>query len=256
MRRGSSGATITYDTDFVTKRDPNNNPRVVWQGQWLLDNPSPAVPSVYTVYATAYKMERLAVVPPALLNHAAVLDTMVERLATHVWSQSAVAPINHDMLFDKVERLVNTYGFEYIWQRLYMMRARVNWHRLTRCLTHGDPTFDNVMIREFTGELVLADPIPATLIVPDLLSVDVGKILQSALGWEAARYEDEGQKFNVNPVSVYDVVQRHMPKFAGEDEWVASIFWCVVHLLRTLPYVDDSVRLRVRGLVNGALSLL
>lgn len=255
MRRGSSGATITFDTDFVTKRDPDN-PRVVEQGQWLLDNSSPAVPRVYTVYATAYKMERLVDPPVTLLNHAAVLDAMVERLATHVWSQPAVAPINHDMLFNKVEHLVNTYGYEYIWQRLYIMRSRVNWHRLTKCLTHGDPTFDNVMIREFTGELVLADPIPATLIIPDLLGVDVGKILQSALGWEEARYEDPHQRFNVNPVSVYDVVQRHMSKFAGEDEWIASIFWCVVHLLRTLPYVDDSVRPRVKELVNRALSLL
>src|SRR5437588_835106 len=84
----------------------------------------------------------------------------------------------------------------------------------------------------YTMELLLIDPIPATPAVPDLLCVDVGKMLQSAVGWESVRYQRPFRH------GVSDLTRCLT---LDEYEWEASSYWCGVHLLRTLPYVDPSI---------------
>lgn len=254
MRRGSSGAIITPSDEYVTKRHLGST-RIADQGRWLQTNSSPAVPRVSRVYDESYVMERLAVPPLRLLDHQLVLRTMVNQLITHVWYRSAVAPLNQDMLQAKLETLIQTYQFGHIWPWVYRVHSAVNWKKIPACLTHGDPTFDNVMIRERTGELVLADPIPATLIVPDQRCVDVGKILQSVVGWEEVRYGTGMHRFCVKPAELHAHLTDLTDGWFDDNEWRASVFWCVVHLLRTLPYVDDTIRLGVRRLVGETLAL-
>lgn len=262
MRRGSSGAdVVVLGDDRVLKRKFGDT-RIAEQGAWLQKHASPVLPVVHQVYAESYIMERLAVPPVRLLDHEKTLYTMIGSLRQHVWSKPPLAPPNHDMLLTKLEHLIETYEMQRIWTAVYRAHGQIRWQKLHRCLTHGDPTFDNVMIREATGELVLVDPIPATLIVPDMRCVDVGKLLQSALGWEALRYGDPYQRFVASPSLVSARLlhgsalwPRDAPKF-DDNEWQASVFWCVVHLLRTLPYVDDRVRAGVRSLIGDALSLL
>lgn len=53
-------------------------------------------------------------------------------------------------------------------------------------MIHGDPTLANVMLRDST--MIVTDPMPRTSHRPEIPSrkaVDVGKILQSAAGWES-----------------------------------------------------------------------
>jgi hypothetical protein len=260
VRRGSSGAVITWVGDDVTKRvTPNADPtRLVDQGHWLQQHASSAVPHVLRVYDSSYVMERLVVPPTYLLDHDLVMRVMINQLTAHVWSQSAVAPLNHGMLQGKLERLLDNYeGFAGFHTWITRTHASIVWKNVHRCLSHGDPTFDNVMIREETGELVLADPIPATLIVPDMRCVDVGKILQSVLGWERVRYRNDNFTFHVGAGTLHEhLVHGDTVRGFDENEWRASVFWAVVHLLRTLPYVDVEVRLGVRRLVREAISLV
>jgi len=244
---------MRYD-DYVVKH-MTNNPLVSEQGRWLLDHPSPAVPRVYAVYVNShYTMERLAEPPIALLDHERVARVMIDTLVTHIWSQPGAVPINHDMLQEKLERLSSSYhGFSSLWTWIVKTHAQVRWSDVPRCLTHGDPTFDNVMIREETGELVFVDPLPASLVAPDMRCVDIGKILQSVLGWERIRYGSERFSLRASVTDLAGVLRTTLR--VSENEWRASVFWCVVHLLRTLPYVTDDVRVGVRELVNRAVAL-
>lgn len=252
MRRGSSGAEIILLDDRVVKQasDKSDGVRLIDQASWLQKHESPLLPRVFQVYARSYVMERLAVPPLRLLNRYETIREIVTRLEWHVWCHSALAPLNHDMLRAKLTDLIETYDFQHIWGQIFRMTTHIRWNELRTCLTHGDPTLDNLMIRESTGEVVLIDPIPATLVIPDLWSVDLGKIIQSLLGWEAARYDDSSLAFSMHPDTFLDMVG------ASDNERQAAIFWSVVHLLRTLPYVDDRVRGEVRKLVSGALTLL
>jgi hypothetical protein len=252
--RGSSGAVITVCGDDVTKRRLGDDGRIGEQGRWLQRNESPVLPRVHRVYTESYVMERLATPPVRLLDHGAVLFEVVNQLSEHVWSRPAVVPINHEMLRLKIERLLRDFNLDALWTWISQTYGRINWSGLHPCLTHGDPTFDNVMIRDATGELVIIDPIPASLVNPDLRCVDVGKILQSALGWEAARYATSDFTLNVTPnqvLSVLDATHGYT-----RNEWEASVLWSVIHFLRLLPYVDDTVRREVRRLISDATTLL
>lgn len=61
-------------------------------------------------------------------------------------------------------------------------------------LTHGDCTTSNAMRRE-NGKLVLADPFPARPHVARYPEVDMGRMLQSALGWETVVHFEEEVKW-------------------------------------------------------------
>jgi hypothetical protein len=57
-------------------------------------------------------------------------------------------------------------------------------HRLTVCsATHGDATLSNVVI-DNNEKMHWIDPIPPSLWLPAFKAVDLGKLLQSAHGWE------------------------------------------------------------------------
>lgn len=259
MRRGSSGAVITAVGDDVTKRQLGPaGERIAEQGRWLQRYSSPAVPLVLRVYEHSYVMERLIVPPFRLLDHKLVLQDMIGQLSRHVWSQPAIAPINHDMLQRKLEGLVRDYpNFAGTWPWITKTVGEVRWVDLPRCLTHGDPTFDNVLIREDTGEVVLADPLPATLVVPDLRCVDIGKVLTSVLGWERVRYDESTFQFNVTVNDLRNALTSASPQLQVDlNEWRASVLWAVIHLLRTLPYISETVRTRVRWLVGDTIALL
>ena len=130
MRRGSYGAFITEVTDEIHKRvAPGDDPtRVVDQGHWLQQHTSPAVPHVDRVYASSYVMERLTVPPIHLLDHERVLRVMINQLQTHIWSRPPVAPINHNMLQLKIDKLLHGHdGFDCFWSWLYKTHAGIAW---------------------------------------------------------------------------------------------------------------------------------
>jgi hypothetical protein len=164
----------------------------------------------------------------------------------HLWSRSWVMPWHPEMLFSKIERLAQKHFTRDVHRWLV-----IHWpdgNSLIRCRTHGDPTWDNLMIRG-TEQLVYVDPIPATSSVPDLRSVDTGKMLQSIIGYERNKYGILSPW--VCPVKVdtlKDLVDSNI-------EWQATVWWCVVHLIRRFPYATHYEIDGLKDLINATINL-
>lgn len=253
MQRGSSGAEFNFLGDRVVKLAPEKatGQRVMDQGLWLQKHPSPAVPKVFQVYARSYVMERLIVPPFWALDHITMIHMAYVQLAAHIWSQPAdVEFIGTGETEAKYRKLCTDFDMTDTVERLDKLVRKIQWDRLKRCLTHGDPTFENVMFRdtEYGGDLVIADPIPASSAVPDLRCVDLGKMLQSALGWEQIRYGGRWPKLRAGTMDVLRYAE-------DKNEWAATAFWAAVHLLRAFPYVSDDVRTKLKERVNAAIHL-
>jgi hypothetical protein len=99
---------------------------------------------------------------------------------------------------------------------------------LARCLTHGDPTLENVL-QSRMGRWILCDPIPARTAVPDMRSVDLGKVLQSTLGYDAIIADV--------PYEPSDYWLAELP----ELEALAARYWCVIHVARCRPYLPQDI---------------
>jgi hypothetical protein len=95
------------------------------------------------------------------------------------------------------------------------------------CLIHGDPTLANM---RFDGiRLRFIDPKPPGNGIPPLASVDLGKIMQSYMGWEIALHE------KVDAIGYMPhYVDHQMNPFERfpEDDLRRTMFWCMVHFLR------------------------
>jgi hypothetical protein len=235
-KRGSSGAVVSLFRNCVVK---SGNERVGAQGAWLGRHESPATPRVFNVKPTSYEMERLSELPRHVIHPTKLAYEMTEKLSEHVWSQEARVFFNPNMHLHKMENLIGAMAFTEKFRGVF---ESIKWGDLEYGLTHGDPTYDNVMLRH--GEVVLIDPLPATTAVPDLIAVDRGKMLQSVMGFEMVRYGDRS----------FDGAQ--LPYIIDENEYRAALYWCAVHFLRAIPYVEEGIRsdlfnravLAVRGL--------
>jgi len=242
VRRGSSGAVIS-EVPFIIKE---GDARVALQGRWLQAHPWGMLPRVYAVDETSYVMERLVDPPYAMLNHRAFLSRVFMVLQELRWRPAAVR-LNHDAHLLKLRDLPIVRNAHEL-DRFAILGERIDWDTLNVGLTHGDPTLDNVMLRG--SDIVLIDPIPATPAVPDLWSVDTGKLLQSLLGYEVLRYADTTYDWRLEPEHLRQLVQNN-------NEWQATVYWCVVHLLRAIPYMpNEDVVAGIWGMVKNALDLV
>lgn len=131
----------------------------------------------------------------------------------------------------------------YVWNRLPLKMHNPDWfahltdrlpdatppapplHVRDPSLTHGDCTVSNAG-RGHGGALLLLDALPPRAHVPEQPEADMGRILQSAAGWEAVRYGD-------------DYVEYEPPQFwFREHERQAALWWCGVTALRISRFED------------------
>jgi hypothetical protein len=240
--RGSSGARIVVHDGVVVKtmKDvylPYEEPvrRLVHQGRWIRDHQDiPALPRIHQVLADGYTMERL-VEPQGATSE--ILPIIIDVLQEEFWSrreEGACRGLCIPEHVKKTERLFIALSLG-ARRKLRNVRDTMDWAALRRCLTHGDPTLDNMMWRDFgerfeEEQVVLIDPIPPTVEVPQLMAVDYGKVLQSALGYERIRYND-----NAWPGADLDHAESLLDGLSF-DEQRAAWYWCAVHFLRAVPY--------------------
>ena len=95
-------------------------------------------------------------------------------------------------------------------------------------MTHGDPTAENTV---FGGKIVL-DPIPPSGAVPLFPACDMGKVLQSIVGYEVFK---NGYQFKRR------IALRAARKFLDsvpkdDNEAAAAVFFCVLAFIRAVPY--------------------
>lgn len=224
--KGLSGAQVFVMNGEAIKVDYHEATRVVEQGEWLQSHAAQHLPQVVKVLPRGYAMEELRPIATGDVN----LGTVCEALELSVWFHDGDNVVDTPATMLKVSLILDKFAPHL----LECAADAASYIRPTHaCLTHGDPTAENIMLRA-DGGYVLIDPLPSTESIPDDMAVDVGKLLQSAHGWEEMKGEERSTwkpndvKYQFEP-HVFEVGQ----------------IWCVVHFIRTLPYASEEVRARV-----------
>lgn len=135
----------------------------------------------------------------------------------------------------------------------FFYAAKMEKRNLRRCQVHGDPTYDNMMQRG--RDAILIDPLPpyAHGEMPELAAVDIGKIMQSLIGYEAVKYGSSpysGTSRNENFTELHD----HLAPENLEDEWVAAHWFLITHIVRLIPYQPAHKHEDCIGLLRIALN--
>lgn len=232
--RGSSGATFTQIDDTMCKHGIGND-RVRLQGEWLQKN---AAPSLVMVYGTGlddgdpdedyYTMEKLNPIPIELMNTRDTIGAVAEILERDVWSKPAVVGLDIEAHIARTSPLMKNVDGD-TEDMLATAFHSITWDLQVPCLTHGDPIIDNLMMRG--NDLVLIDPIPATPALPDLRCVDLGRLVQSAAGYEQVRYRLPGPDI----VPLGGLLESYCDSAA---EVKATLYFAAIHLMRSMMYVD------------------
>lgn len=250
--RGSSGARLIETETSVIKRDTEvTGTRVRDQGIWLSQHEESIVlPAVRFVYRNGYEMEKI-VVPnlPQTWHEVRDLcaDIMVD-LDSELWNAEFVGRVPDLVVVDEYEHrgyvteLLKDVGLRHLRRQLHGFADRINWHCLEPGRTHGDGIIDNLGYRvslthSLPRELVILDPIPACPALPDVVALDVGRVIQSAAGYETVRYFGVGQT-PLTSVPLIDRVEWVLNTWMDGDfnlnEARAALHFSVIHMLRGL----------------------
>jgi hypothetical protein len=234
--RGLSGAVVIDNGDGTVTKSGGIPERTREQGEWLIQHGSHVFPNVVSLLDDGYIMEKLDYIDYWDIDNSFVHVALLR----HVWSQPAVVPPTtntHRLLKEKMQATIDHHLSGLISSATAAAiianatAAAVGAYRLKHSLTHGDPTAENVMSREGYGN-VLIDPIRATEVVPDSPAVDIGKMLQSAYGWEHAKYNNGMLAYTHNDIA--DIVNDEELLEVGEA-------WAVIHVMRAIPYVKRNM---------------
>lgn len=245
MRRSATDTRITVYRNHVKKR---GNERIGEQGRWLIEHRSELFPRVFEVTPTWYTMERLQHPPMSLMNRALLFHEIVDLLHEHVWSKPgkvhATAP--H---YERSSALTREFlPMHSVASYKFMeLRRRACLPNLPLVLSHGDPTFDNVMLRD--GKVVLIDPNPAVASVGDYAEVDLAWTCLSLMGYESHRY----QRYDgLPPMAITDVCETLLTSTGfGEQRTVAVLYFMVFNALRALRYIDNETSRK--GILSGII---
>lgn len=232
--KGRSGATIILAGDKAIKIGVNLSSQHAHCSLLF-----PLTPFVYDYIPLSsephcediYVMERLSE-PDTLVDGWAV-DTLknMRRSLTAVWARSCRHVLDYGNWEQELTIWCGRQGFDIApLMKEYGMEGLL---RGAPYLIHGDPTLANVLVRVHgavldTRELVICDPIKPTGKIPSHYTVDLGKMLQSAIGWERQILDLE-----IDTPTAIAAVLYGEPHVQVCRSW----FWCMVHLLRILPYV-------------------
>lgn len=292
MRRGSSQATFIIEDENVRKSDsPVTGRRVRDQGIWLRKyDESLCLPAVHEVYADGYLMEKLGdgglyFDYPDLLK---LCKRIIATLEDKLWNLEfenvlrTLVEYNEDPssmdLFESnpchrhyVKQLLRDVNLiRSLGKTMSRYEDRINWRHLRRGLTHGDPIYDNVMYRpkpewqKGSHQLVLIDPIPATPAIPDVLAVDVGRVIQSAVGYEELRYVNLGNipswpRVNTTKRThdaVNFVLNNFMPDEFTLNDARASVYFAIIHMMRGVRSAQKVAPARVPALRDAVIHLV
>lgn len=260
--RGTSGALIRVESDYVLKMalKRGQERRVNSQGEFMDYIGAPVFPRVWDITPGSYKMERCLDIDLRKTDHLVLTDWVLKQLKNEIWCKQPRVESTKTWP-EKLRRYVLARAAE---SRLLddqlkkiagvLDRLSELSKELTVAEIHGDPTLDNVLVHEKHEKLVLTDPLPTSepsSKIPSLLSVDVGKLLQSALGYERAK---RGQEI-LRPTSVVrsemeSCVADHITSNADLE---ASRLFCVVHYVRLIPYQSIGRRGVMLQLLQEAL---
>ena len=239
--------------NMITKKDTAvTGRRVRDQGIWLQQlGESLVLPEVFAVHHDRYDMEWLTVpeVPTSWVKTFQLCTDVLEELEKYLWHTEFKNQVPCLVEFDRHEHnsylseLLTNVGLRQRYRRkLNQFVLAIDWfgyRNLRIARTHGDGIIDNVAYREqlpHHPQLVLLDPIPATPPLPDLACVDVGRVIQSAAGYEVTRYFQDTKPLLGVPLDqrVDEILNDWMSETFNLNEARACLHFSVIHMLRGL----------------------
>lgn len=223
--------------DRVYKGDHH---RLQHEGLWLQQHASLTLPRVYSVSKTSYEMERLIRPPWTLMDHRTTLIQLFYNL-NRIWQQEPTHVFNPQALDEYLSILLSRETSPPV-PPLGKIAQHINWETLSTGLIHGNAYLHNIMFREESENLVLISPKQSSYIIPDMPCVDVGMILASILGADG----------------IWVTNARTLRILVDDDnEWAASVFWCVVHLIEKLGKTsDENAKNKIWQMINEAGELI
>jgi hypothetical protein len=207
---GFSDATIA-----VVKRGPEE----VREQGLLADHIGMNVcPRVLKFLDDGYEMEILS---PPQYRSMFELTGVYTKLVAHVWNRRSYKGWNSDWLMSLHDWCIKTESY---WLIDEIRRQYPEEPTDGYCLIHGDPTLANLMVRG-GGERVITDPMPRMEYrreIPNRMEVDLGKLVQSAIGWERMLGCDS---------SMWEEHEKFLPGLppAIRDK---AVLWGAIHLAR------------------------
>lgn len=191
-----------------------------------------------------FSMERLYEPPPRTPMSQQMQWQLVRLRA--LWA-SPILYKHDENWVDRLGKYLTEKGAEPYLVTTWLPQVAARSERLPKVNIHGDATMENTMWRENYG-LVLIDPLPDLDKIPAYKQVDLGKILQSVLGWEFAKH---GQ--TPNAADQHGLIKILQQETFSLQDWNSVCFWCAVHLERIKPYTDDE---KLLAWINGKIQEL
>ena len=240
---GTSGAIIVLHKTHVVKFAPRGaiqqvGDRIEAQARFMGMLGDKVCPKVFTTFPGGFTMERCE--QP---NHGIKLEYAMWRalgvLSANVWTPVKTSPPWLDMHRLYITPRINRYTPEHLEAMTRAMEQVANetvaedWSGLI----HGDPTFDNLLVRK--GHYIITDPLPPSAGMPPLRTVDIAKVMQSLLGYEEIKYRGK-VSFIRSKRDPWEVGDSIIPLSARE--WYAVRYFTAVHLVRLLPYQEHGTR--------------
>lgn len=99
-------------------------------------------------------------------------------------------------------------------------------------LIHGDCTWENLLTNPNSGRFVFIDPVKDDLKIPNSRYVDIGKMMQSFMGYEIIARKSREMPEGYEPFPYLDLLTF--------EEKMYGIFWLAVHMHRILNRIDDT----------------
>lgn len=176
----------------------------------------------------AYVMEELSEPPEMSTAVALKMFEEARQLLTKMAWTSYIPTKSHDWrgnLCAFIKEVKNMSGIEEMLDKLYPRDVPQPAE-----LTHGDPTLSNMMYRG--RQLCIIDPLPSIKIADDW-TADVGKMMQSAIGWEIVTCN---WRYNIKDCVEHLLIRR------SSTDILRIWFWCMVHCVRIIPYTARASR--------------
>lgn len=198
-------------------------------------------PRILREYPNYYEMEKLY-----NTNKVDQLEVL-SFLAYTTWSRDV--PVG--LVKDWQRHLSNWLHFHHrpqlikVQERLYSKENKVK--ETEYVFIHGNPLSSNVK-RNTQGELRIISPIKPSRGVPFLREVDLGKMLQSYVGWDDTLHY--GRNMNFRPL-----YKKGVPFLETESSLMRkrAKFWMCIHFLDDYEKAVNEGRLDVARIVNAAL---
>jgi hypothetical protein len=201
------------------------------------------MPKITGMHVTGYSMQKGEKPDLWLFSIPLLMQLMKHQLTTNVWAYDPIIKSKAgwgNKLHDYIENVLKDHDLSQEMKDYILFQIKtLELTEAKTCAIHGDCTLDNVLLpgkyidkKNIKGHIWISDPLPPDERIPSLRVVDLGKLLQSAIGWENLKYNA------LPPIDVNECIYQVMI-YENQSVQRLAWLWCVIHLIRIIPYTTD-----------------